>query len=279
MQMLVVDKRNMKKIYGLVFCLFGIVLLMSQQKGYVAFYNLQYKLDSLDRNNIRNEAFILNFEDSKSSFLSLTQYRADSIIAKDRNEGMQQLGNLMSLPISKFKKVIVKNFSARKMDVYDLIVSEKYHYIENLPPLQWSLKDEFKTVDRFKVQKAETYYAGRNYVAWFAREIPIFDGPYKFTGLPGLIIEIHDSRYDYHFKLTNLFKKDKDWPLVYNKSPKEMIFTDKNKFHSILESHKKNPMIKFNAKGIYFKDQEAESRKMIERKSKENNPIELKPVK
>jgi len=51
-------------------------------------------------------------------------------------------------------------------------------------------------------QKATTSFAGRQYIAWFTPEIPVPDGPYKFNGLPGLIIEIADLKDHYHFKLT-----------------------------------------------------------------------------
>lgn len=38
---------------------------------------------------------------------------------------------------------------------------------------------------------------GRQWIAWFTNEIPFQDGPFKFYGLPGLIVKLEDSE-DYH---------------------------------------------------------------------------------
>lgn len=50
-------------------------------------------------------------------------------------------------------------------------------------------------------QKATCYYGGRDYIAWFTPEIPISDGPYKFSGLPGLIVRIVDTHDEHAFEL------------------------------------------------------------------------------
>ena len=45
---------------------------------------------------------------------------------------------------------------------------------------------------------AKTTFKGRNYFAWYSIEIPINSGPYKFNGLPGLVVELFDSKKHYH---------------------------------------------------------------------------------
>jgi hypothetical protein len=40
--------------------------------------------------------------------------------------------------------------------------------------------------------------------AWFSSEIPISEGPYKFTGLPGLVMEISDVKNNFRYKLISL---------------------------------------------------------------------------
>ncbi|OPC56801.1 GLPGLI family protein [Elizabethkingia bruuniana] len=65
----------------------------------------------------------------------------------------------------------------------------------------WKLVDESKTIQSFNCRKAEVNYNGRNWTAWYTTDIPLAYGPYKFTGLPGLIIKISDQSGDYDFEL------------------------------------------------------------------------------
>jgi len=63
------------------------------------------------------------------------------------------------------------------------------------------------TISQIKYQKAIIDYGGRHWVAWFSPDIPIINGPYKFTGLPGLIIRIGDTKDQFSFliKIRRLF--------------------------------------------------------------------------
>ena len=45
----------------------------------------------------------------------------------------------------------------------------------------------------YDCRKATVDFAGRTYTAWFTPEIPLPFGPYKFGGLPGLILKIEDA--------------------------------------------------------------------------------------
>lgn len=42
---------------------------------------------------------------------------------------------------------------------------------------------------------------GRKWTAWFSLDIPISDGPYKFRGLPGLIIFLYEDNNKHNFLL------------------------------------------------------------------------------
>ena len=58
--------------------------------------------------------------------------------------------------------------------------------------------------ENFKCKLAKTTFKGRSYFAWYTIEIPINSGPYKFNGLPGLVVELFDSKKHYHFQLLSV---------------------------------------------------------------------------
>jgi GLPGLI family protein len=77
-------------------------------------------------------------------------------------------------------------------------------YTEEYPLQQWELTDELLTIQGYSCQKATCHWRGRDYEAWFTSEIPIRRGPWKFGGLPGLIVKISDAKKEYNFELVRL---------------------------------------------------------------------------
>lgn len=66
-------------------------------------------------------------------------------------------------------------------------------YTEEWPQMKWTLADETQTILGHKCQKATCRFRGRDFVAWFAADVPIKGGPWKFGGLPGCILKIYDK--------------------------------------------------------------------------------------
>lgn len=79
------------------------------------------------------------------------------------------------------------------------VLGPHYLYEEPLPTIDWQIMDEYKEILGYRVQQAKCSYRGRKYVAWFTSEIPLSDGPWKFCGLPGLILEVADEQGEFHF--------------------------------------------------------------------------------
>ena len=105
--------------------------------------------------------------------------------------------------------------------------------------INWTILPDTKSIEGFKVQKATTTFGGRNWIAWFANDIQIQDGPYKFCGLPGLILNIEDEKGDHIFNLVGSQKID-DQPLVID-SKKQETFLTNEKFNQLWNEYKKDP--------------------------------------
>lgn len=119
---------------------------------------------------------------------------------------------------------------------------------------------------------ATTNKYGRRWIAYFSKEYPQSLGPYKFTGLPGLIFELYDTRNDYHFTLTRVEKFDDDFK--YNLSGFKNFSKDK-----YLKA-KYNLENTFEAlPGLIISAEERKYYESLLEKGKKmhNNPLELKP--
>lgn len=86
----------------------------------------------------------------------------------------------------------------------------------------WKLLGATKKIGDFNCQNASIKFRGRTFIAWFTIDIPVPFGPYKFKGLPGLILEINDSEKLWYMKAIkiNLKNSKKKCPVSFN--PKEL---------------------------------------------------------
>ncbi len=91
-------------------------------------------------------------------------------------------------------------FYSNKKDLYfrEIWFDKPLLVKENNFIFKWVLQKETKKIGNFSCQKATTTFRGRNYIAWFAKEIPVPFGPWKFKNLPGLILEIYDTENVFH---------------------------------------------------------------------------------
>ena len=147
----------------------------------------------------------------------------DSIFAlpnKDvilRGEINRALSSKTDYPHKRMKTYVYKNYPQGKMTVTDGISSQDYIYEDELNAQNWQILDSIKTILDYPCQKAECDFRGRHWTAWFSTEIPISDGPWKFSGLPGLIMEVYDEGRQYHF-LINGLENAKLEQIVFSKS-------------------------------------------------------------
>ena len=74
---------------------------------------------------------------------------------------------------------------------------ENGSYTEQWPLMRWTLADEQQTILGHRCQKATCQFRGRDFVAWFAADVPIKGGPWKFGGLPGCILKVYDVQKIY----------------------------------------------------------------------------------
>ncbi|HAJ99191.1 MAG TPA: hypothetical protein DCM62_04125 [Bacteroidales bacterium] len=172
--------------------------------NYIALYSKQWQQDSADIHSIREEPMILLIGSVYSKFLSFnSHFTFDSILmGHSREERLRLIGSRITPQAFVFYKIF-KNHNVHNMEIFDRVAADLYRYSQPLHVFQWQILPDTMQVSGYAAQKATTSFAGRDWVAWFTPEIPISDGPYKFNGLPGLIVLLYDTRNHYRFALTS----------------------------------------------------------------------------
>ncbi|QXP78924.1 MULTISPECIES: GLPGLI family protein [Winogradskyella] len=90
------------------------------------------------------------------------------------------------------------------MEKYEVTVKEK-----NIE-FNWVITEESKKIGEYVCYKATTQnFRGRNYEVWFTYDIPVPTGPWKFHGLPGLILEVHDDKNIINITFNNIKQNNK----------------------------------------------------------------------
>lgn len=80
-------------------------------------------------------------------------------------------------------------------------------YSEDLASPEWHITPDTQMILGYTCQRATTKYFGREYIAWFAKDIPYSSGPWKLMGLPGLILQAYDTKGEYSFTATSIVYK------------------------------------------------------------------------
>ena len=255
-------------------------IIFAQANRFV--YQVTMKPDSTDRNTIKTENANLDVSANGSIFYAENRMKRDSIMSRARQTGsfnfdrtqMQALRSNMDYTIEKDFRTGKKIFKAR-------ILRDNYAYEEDRP-MDWKILAETAKIGEYKTQKAETYFAGRTWYAWFTTEIPFQDGPYKFSGLPGLIVKVEDFKGDYSFDLKES-KKIAEVPSMLERG--STITLKRAAFEKQQEQFRKDPTAAIAAMtsggGAWRMQIDPNQRKQMEQREKEdqkknNNPIELK---
>jgi GLPGLI family protein len=195
----------MKKL----FFLFSVCLISFTSAQTTRFvYQASIKTDSTDANSVKTEIANLDVSPTKSIFYSDNLLKRDSIISraiqtKNFNFDRSTFQNLQS----NLDFTIEKNYTDQSLLFKSRIGRDQYSYTET-PQFNWKILPETVKIGDYKTQKAQMKYGGRIWNAWFTTDIPVQDGPYKFDGLPGLIVKIEDTNGNYSFDLMQSKKID-----------------------------------------------------------------------
>ncbi len=131
---------------------------------------------------------------------------------------------------------MLTNKSDSTLAYYGKVFINYYRYEEPVPKFDWKYEDETREVMGYECRKATTRWRGRDWTAWYS-EIPVSAGPWKFNGLPGLILRLEDSKGEHMFEAVD--SKDHVYPIGWRR--KSIISkTTREKYNADLRDYKEN---------------------------------------
>jgi len=178
------------------------------------FYQIKFLMDSTKVDDVEEGQTVLRVSDRYALFTDYYRVLHDSIndlCAESRKNAQKYKVTWDSLSTKRcyllqFLSVIDLEKSVATVQ-WDVL--RKYQYEQPVPDFKWKLAaGDTLILDKF-CKKATCSYAGRNYVAWYTEEVNLPYGPYIFGGLPGLIMYLHDTKYNWVFTCNGIEKATK----------------------------------------------------------------------
>ncbi|CAM3091377.1 GLPGLI family protein [Chryseobacterium flavum] len=160
------------------------------------FYDYRFIPDSNNKTEVKTEMMLLDIDKNGSNYYSHDKFVADSIGRADLEKQLKAGGG--SISVNRREKPgqvsykVTKEYPDFKTYLFRNISVDKYKIKEDKKP-EWNILPDKQKIGEYNAQKATTSFGGREWTAWFTTEIPFQDGPYKFYGLPGLIVKIEDA--------------------------------------------------------------------------------------
>ncbi len=198
---------------------------------YALTYSLLLVSDTTQPNKEYTDNFVLQCGDKLSRFYNSNLFHFDSTYTSYIGKGKESYPRPQGVY---FPEEVLKYFQENKMAImHRMPLATIFRYEEPFPQWKWQMRNETKEILGYTCCKAQCEFHGREWTAWFTNQIPISDGPWKFCGLPGLILQISDSKGHYSFCCTSLkkietpiFKYDDNYYTETNREDMNRLLTE-----------------------------------------------------
>ncbi|TAE72431.1 MAG: GLPGLI family protein [Bacteroidetes bacterium] len=149
----------------------------------------------------RNASYRLLLKDNQSIYFNDPEKDLEGLKQKDNafNKKIEADGSIQvnvsdNHIIHINKDIFYKNYTKDSLIFNDKIVNKKAIIGESINLFKWKIiAKSDTTILTYKCQKATCDFRGRKYVAYFSKDLYTMGGPWKFDGLPGLILYVYSE--------------------------------------------------------------------------------------
>lgn len=237
------------------------------------YYEYSYRKDSV-KNKWTNGQTILLVGKKCLGFMDYYQWKFDRTndslyYAKQAPMGLIAQGvGMLQNAVYDYPLVIDKSTGKATVQVKNI---KNYEYTEQTPVIKWNLTEGDTVICNIPCKKASCVFGGREWNAWYAPTFRLKAGPYLFSGLPGLIFDIKDSKDNYHFTLNGLENLNKG-TAIYLHAESNIIRTTRQNVRRAVKNEQRDIIKAFEmaSPGIKFSEEMQKGDR-----SRPYNPIEI----
>lgn len=228
----------MKKVLLHLFLFLGI-LTFAQNKRFI--YEYKFIPDSTNVEDLKTEMMFLDTSKKGSKYYSYTVFNSDSLMKVDLEKQLAATGSInirSDMQKGSVRYSVTKSYPDYKTNLHRRLSMDAYN-ISDDRKVNWKISPDKEKIGEWNTQKAEADFAGRHWIAWFSTEIPIQDGPYKFHGLPGLIVKIEDKTGSHKMELKGI--KNIQGDLNINVFEAKEIAINSRQFQKVIKEYENDP--------------------------------------
>lgn len=131
---------------------------------------------------------------------------------------------------------VARHKQKRELQVYGWVFSNGYIYSEPFPDFQWKLSQDTATVCGYLCHRATADFRGRQWTGWYA-DIAASEGPWKFAGVPGLVLRVVSADKEHEFTAVSIRKNRS----LITREKKAVVRTTREKFNRTEKDYKSDP--------------------------------------
>ena len=220
---------------------FNSISAKKNTAAYECIYEYTVKGEDKKDNPFSDVAYcILQIGNGDAKFYDYTTFQTDSVRQAGADEkviGQYELRQQRA--VNFFDQTVYQNAPKGKMTVESVITPNYFTYEDNRYPVEWTMVEATDTVCGYPCLTARGEYGGRTWTVKYAPEIPVQYGPWKLTGLPGLILDAQDEEGIHHFSAITFRNATSQIIPPQNKGK---ISTNRDKFIQNKNHFEKNPV-------------------------------------